>query len=407
MSSLTTAKTSSLIIGGGSGFFGKQLIKHLLIPNKLSFPVPFTPEIENLKQITIVSRNIQFIKEQLEKELPNVNRWDRKDSIQVLIKDWKSLNNNPHDKPNNNKNNNENCFLFNHQIATEKDLEKDDNDTNGLVSAINLSGVSISQQNWTEKFKRDIYSSRIETTKQLMSYLNSFDKKANVFIGTSAVGYYPSCSEPNPQTPIFTEYNCNQQANNPFGELCGTLEKVITEEINNNIKKRVIMRPGVIIGKGGGVLSKLIVPYVGVSLPIKFGTGSQPFPIIHIADLANLYIHALFKNSTCQPLDTTISTTATATANNTINNTPVVIYNGVCPDLITFQQLSVKLNERTNWIILPLFPISFGLTQMLMGKERALLLCEGQYVMPTRSLEEGFNFVFPSLSNIVGDVTTV
>ncbi|EFC43552.1 hypothetical protein NAEGRDRAFT_58293 [Naegleria gruberi] len=360
---------SHLVVGGGSGFLGKQLLKQVITPTD---KVPYSEKLMNISQVTVISRNPEETRKLLEKELPQ-SKWERKNSIQISVKNWKE---------------NESTFLFNHQVCEEKDTFGNDK----KVAAINLSGVSIGKQSWTPKFKQEILDSRTATTIDLINYLNSFGDSASTFIGTSAVGFYPCTSDPNAETPIYTEYNCPSPANNPLGEVTGAVENAICNTQADNIKQRIIMRPGAIVGKGGGVLKEMTIPYLGIAVPIVFGNGLQPFSCIHLVDAANMYIHALYTNF-----------------NNYYSqksSEKVIIYNTVMPDMITFQQFSARLNLKTNIIPFPMIPFPYSLVSKLFGNERSQLLCEGQYVLPTRSIQENFQFQYPTLHSMIDEVTT-
>ncbi|KAF0978802.1 hypothetical protein FDP41_001872 [Naegleria fowleri] len=386
---------SQLILGGASGFVGKQLLKHILSPNSQKIKVPFSDQLSKLSQVTVLSRRPDETRQILEQQCPFHN-WERKESIQVQIKDWKDLNQVTTEK--------DPLFLFKHQVC---DIRETFDSSNKKVAAVNLSGASVGEKKWTPEYKQEIISSRVESTQHLMQHLNSFGDSASVFIGTSAVGYYPSIPDLSPHAQIYTEYNCPQAADNPLGEVTKAVEDTISQTNFENIKKRIILRPGAVIGKNGGMLSHMIIPYLGFSLPVVFGTGLQPLSCVHISDLSNMYIHALYTNfnNYYQALQgrTTSSNGTNVTSN---HESAVIVYNAVMQDMITFQQFVSYLNAKTNLFYLPLIPMSYRLAKIIFGKERAQLLCEGQYVSPTRFMQENFQFNYPNLHSVVDEVVS-
>ncbi|EFC44017.1 predicted protein [Naegleria gruberi] len=362
------AQLSHLVIGGGSGFLGKQVLKQLLKSHKGAAGDGFTQfqdELSNLSQITIISRNPKETKLALEKELKNLNL-EKNSLIQIGVKNWKD---------------DDSVFLFNHQIFDEKETYGRDK----KVAAINLSGVSIGKQSWTPKYRKEIFESRTKTTLDLIQYLDSFGESASTFIGTSAVGFYPCTTDGN-QTNVYTE-DLTTPANNQFGELTNAVEEAIKNTNSNNIKNKIIMRPGVLIGKGGGVLNDMMVPYIGLAIPIVFGNGNQPFSCIHLEDAANMYIHALYQNFNSQ-------------------NKQVAIYNTVMPELVNFKQFVKCLNSKANPFSFPLIPFPYSIVKTIFGKERAQLLCEGQFVLPARAQQENFQFKYPTLDSMIEQVTS-
>ena len=74
---------------------------------------------------------------------------------------------------------------------------------------INLAGAPIVKR-WSEAYKKILYSSRIETTKRVVSAINR--SEVSYFISTSAIGIYPNC------TPC--DEKCTQLDNGFLGTLC-------------------------------------------------------------------------------------------------------------------------------------------------------------------------------------------
>ncbi|MGZ4804809.1 MAG: NAD-dependent epimerase/dehydratase family protein, partial [Ilumatobacteraceae bacterium] len=60
----------------------------------------------------------------------------------------------------------------------------------GCDAVINLSGANIGDKRWTDDHKRELLSSRIETTQLLAETMAGLEHKPAVFISGSAVGWY-------------------------------------------------------------------------------------------------------------------------------------------------------------------------------------------------------------------------
>jgi uncharacterized protein len=138
---------------------------------------------------------------------------------------------------------------------------------------INLAGKNIFQR-WTKRYKQLIYDSRILTTRHLVEALP--DRIKTLFISTSAVGYYG-----NRKDAMLEE--CEPSGDDFLARVCVDWE---TEAFKAKSKgaRVVITRFGVVLGKNGGALSKMIPAYrffVGGPL----GDGMQWFSWIHIRDL--------------------------------------------------------------------------------------------------------------------------
>lgn len=56
---------------------------------------------------------------------------------------------------------------------------------------INLAGAPLNRR-WTAEYRREIYDSRIGTTRAIVEAIRSQEAKPDLFIFASAVGYYPA-----------------------------------------------------------------------------------------------------------------------------------------------------------------------------------------------------------------------
>ncbi len=78
---------------------------------------------------------------------------------------------------------------------------------------INLAGASIVKR-WSKAYKKILYSSRIETTKRVVSAINR--SNVSYFISTSAIGIYPN--------DITCDETCTKSDNGFLGTLCEAWE---------------------------------------------------------------------------------------------------------------------------------------------------------------------------------------
>lgn len=76
-----------------------------------------------------------------------------------------------------------------------------------------------------------------------------------------------------------------------FLELCHDWE--CAAKLSNDCPTRqVIIRSGVVLGRTGGMIKQIFVPFfMGLGGPI--GSGNQYMPWIHIRDLVSLFVNAL------------------------------------------------------------------------------------------------------------------
>lgn len=146
------------------------------------------------------------------------------------------------------------------KVVSERDL------------VINLVGETIFKR-WTPEYKRRIWDSRVISTEKVVSAL----RPGQVLFNASAVGYYGDggeeiLTEESPRGKLFVS------------ELCEVWEKKALEGESKGARV-LVGRFGIVIGKGGGMLS-VILPIFKLGLGGKLGSGRQWFPWIHILDLA-------------------------------------------------------------------------------------------------------------------------
>jgi hypothetical protein len=233
----------------------------------------------------------------------------------------------------------------------------------GCEVIINLAGASIIGR-WSESYKELLYHSRIDTTKALVDAMEGCSSRAELFISTSAVGIYP-------QDRAYTEDD-TQLGDDFLANLCKSWESEALKAKELGIRT-AIFRFGIVLGKDGGALSKMMTPFkLGVGGVI--GDGSQAFSFIHIDDLIRAYAFVLGHNE----LDGVFNLTApTPTTNRGLT-----------------KALGSHLKRPT------ILPLPAFVLKILLG-EGASVLTEGQRVLPQRLLDSGFVFEYPTIKKAI------
>lgn len=240
----------------------------------------------------------------------------------------------------------------------------------GCDAVINLAGEPIAEKRWTPAQKRSILDSRQLGTQKIVEAINLATIKPQVLINASAIGYYGTSetSKFDETSPAGTDF---------LAEVC-TAWETAAQAVTANGTRLVILRLGIVLGENGGVLGKMLAPFSAfVGGPI--GSGNQWFSWIHRDDVVRLIIAAL-------------------------NDTKMQgVYNATAPNPITMTEFSQTLGtvmNRPSWLSVP----NFALEAML--GEGAIVVLQGQQVVPTRTLAQGFDFQYsmlkPALSAILG-----
>ena len=233
-------------------------------------------------------------------------------------------------------------------IAREDSTERIIKRLDGVDVVINLAGAPIIHR-WTDSYKRLLFSSRIETTKKLVSAINQSD--VSLFISTSATGIYPDGVE------------CDESCTNLSDDFLGTLAKEWERQAQRCNKKTAILRFGVVLGKEGGALKKMLLPFrLGLGGPI--GNGQMLISWIDIEDLLRIYELVIEKGLEG-------------------------IINAVSPKPVTNKEFTKALSRVLRRPAL--FPVPVFVLHLLYG-QAATVLTASKIVFPKRLEEEGFTF---------------
>lgn len=115
----------------------------------------------------------------------------------------------------------------------------------------------------------------------LFAYVKADNFKIDIFISSSAVGYYGAITT----GEIFTEKSIN--GSYFLALVCQKWETSALKFESLGITT-VILRKGVVLGKEGGMYQK-IAPFAKVGINTSLGDGRQYLPWIDICDLVRLY----------------------------------------------------------------------------------------------------------------------
>ena len=230
---------------------------------------------------------------------------------------------------------------------------------------INLAGRTIFNR-WSERYKKQIYNSRILTTHNLVEALP--DDKEVVLCSTSAVGYYGDRAEEILNEEAF-----------PGNDFLATVSIDWEKEAFLAEKKgaRVaVMRFGVVLGKNGGALAKMIPAFKSFAGgPI--GSGKQWFSWIHLEDLISAVMFIIENQDIKGPVN--------FCAPNPVRNRD-------------FAKALGRILGRPSFMKVPSFMI-----RTLMG-EMGTTVMSSQRVVPDRLLKNGFEFQYPDVEKALNNL---
>jgi uncharacterized protein (TIGR01777 family) len=239
---------------------------------------------------------------------------------------------------------------------------------NGADAVVNLAGESVAGARWTPERKLALIKSRLDSTRDIVAALTAAKEHPLVLVNASAVGYYGEepegeCTEDAPQGSDF------------LAALCGQWER--EARAAEKLEVRVVMaRFGVVLGKKGGALAKMLPPFkLGLGGPL--GSGRQPFPWIHIDDAVGAILFAIDDAKLSGPV------------------------NLAAPGVRTNAEFTKALGRalhRPAFLPAPAFALRLALGEM------SSLLLKGQRATPKKLLERGYKFRHPSLDGALASL---
>jgi len=168
-------------------------------------------------------------------------------------------------------------FSFDYPDKYLKDLE-------GFDAFIHLAGENIAKGRWSQEKKKRIFDSRIESTKALSYAISKLAHPPKIFMTASAIGIFGDRKDEvlKEDSPLGTGF---------LSDVCKAWEEAATVPSLRCVQ----LRFGMVLGKGGGSLEKML-PAARLGLGVKLGSGEQFVSWIHIEDLANACLHLLEKD---------------------------------------------------------------------------------------------------------------
>jgi len=295
-----------IIIGGGGGFIGQHLTRYLL---------------EQGSEVVILDRNRPRI------SLPKLH-WFRADLLkpELFERDWFT----------------------------------------GVDAVINLSGRDIFTF-WNDEARKAIWESRVTVNKNLIGFISSLDRKPEVFVSASAVGYYGDKGD--------AEVDESSPRGRGFlSDVCEAWEKEAREAEKLGMRS-VQVRTAPVLEKSGGILKQVLKSF-RFGFALTFGPGNTWFPWVHMNDLIRIYHFVVTNEHISGPV------------------------NAGSPNPVRFLDFINHLKQFNKALVLPL-PI-FILKLLL--QETADVVLFSQRMVPAKLIKNNFKFSYPKLGDALDDI---
>ncbi|PYS46597.1 MAG: TIGR01777 family protein [Acidobacteria bacterium] len=245
----------------------------------------------------------------------------------------------------------------------------DADDLEGIDAAVHLAGENLAEGRWTDEKKRRILESRVKGTRLLSETLGKLERKPEVLVSASAVGFYGNRGD-----EILTEQSAS--ASDFLSEVCREWELATQPGAQAGVRV-VNLRFGVILSNKGGALKKMLLPFkMGVGG--KLGSGRQYMSWIAIDDAVGAIEFALENEHLRGPV-------------NVVAPQPATNYEFT-------KALGGALSRPT------IFPVPAFAARLVFGEMADATLLTSQRVEPARLKEAGFVFKYPELKDALRHV---
>ena len=153
---------------------------------------------------------------------------------------------------------------------------------------IHLAGANVAEKRWTEKRKKEIVDSRVQSGRLLVKALTEIPNHIQAVVSASAIGWYG----PDPQIPNSTPFvETDPSATDFLGTTSKKWEAAI-EPVTELGKRLVVLRTGIVLSNEGGAYAEF-KKSLNFGIAPVLGNGKQMISWIHLNDLVRIYIEAI------------------------------------------------------------------------------------------------------------------
>jgi uncharacterized protein (TIGR01777 family) len=239
----------------------------------------------------------------------------------------------------------------------------------GADAVVNLAGASIAGGRWSTERKALLRSSRVETTRALVTALAKMNARPRVLVSASAIGYFGSRGD-----ELLGEESA---AGADF--LAGLTREWEVEAVKAEaLGIRVVRaRFGIILARHGGALAKMLLPFkMGVGG--RIGSGQQWMSWVTLEDVIGIILLAL-GNRAVQGAVNVVAPNASSNADFT-------------------RELSRAVHRPA------LFPAPAFALRLALGEMADALLLSSQRVVPQKLQQLGYRFLHPDLASALAAI---
>ena len=239
----------------------------------------------------------------------------------------------------------------------------------GVDAIVNLTGQTIGGTNlretlfqrWTPARKRGILESRIHAGSAIVEAVRDAHRKPEVLLQMSACGYYG-------HRPTGEQTEASPPGDDFLARVCVAWENA-TRPVESLGVRRIVVRTGIVLSRRGGLFPMFLLPF-RMFVGGRLGHGRQGLTWVQMEDFVRAIRFLLGSPSASG------------------------VYNLTAPHPASNAEMGrtiARTLRRPYWLPIPGFAFRLALG------EKAMLVLEGQRVIPQRLLEAGFEFRYPTI----------
>jgi uncharacterized protein (TIGR01777 family) len=235
----------------------------------------------------------------------------------------------------------------------------------GADVVVNLSGANLGKLPWTDSYRREIRSSRVDATTTLVEAMRAATTPPRVFLSGSASGVYGD-------RPADALDDDAVAGSGFLADVCSAWEAAARRAPEG--VRVVLLRTGIVIGQGGGALAPL-VPLTKAGGGGRLGTGGQWWPWIALEDEVGAIVHLVTADDVTGPVNLSGPEPAVA-------------------DRIT-KRVAADLHRPY------LFRVPAFALRKLLGDAADEMLLSNQRMVPAKLLDSGYTFRYTRAEDAV------
>ena len=238
---------------------------------------------------------------------------------------------------------------------------------------VNMAGETVAKGRLGKKLKERVLQSRVEATAALVKLFNQVENKDKIWVQMSGSSYYGS------------------QADNELTESTPSTGKLFLSDvtkawegavdpIRKHVKRLITLRMGLVIAKDSPAFKRIILPILLFSGG-PLASGKQYWPWVHVDDVAQSMIFLINDEQASG------------------------VFNIGSPNPETQFDFTKKVGVAYKRpVLFPNLPAWF--LRLVAGKAIDELVVPSQRMLPSRLLELGYRFKYPTLESALGKIVS-